>query len=66
MAQCICKKCGCSMVGYPGDDECSGCAYPILKKAREAAAKAVEDAHFERTGERKTCGELLRKDLGIE
>ena len=54
------------MGGYPGDDECSDCAFPMLARASEAAAGAVEEAHFQRTGERKTCGEILRKSLGIE
>ena len=62
---CVCKKCGQPMVGYPGDDECSDCAFPMLKQASDAAARAVEEAHYERTGERKTCGELLRKTLGM-
>jgi hypothetical protein len=62
---CVCKKCGQPMVGYPGDDECSDCAFPILKQASDAAARALEEAHYERTGERKTCGELLRKTLGM-
>jgi len=63
---CICKDCGCRMAGYPGDDQCSDCAWPWIKAAREGAAKAVEDAHFKATGERKSCGAILRKSLGIE
>jgi hypothetical protein len=54
------------MVGYPGDAECSDCAFPALKRASEAAARAVEEGHFQRTGERKTAGELLRRAIGIE
>jgi hypothetical protein len=54
------------MAGYPGDDQCSDCAWPWIKAAREGAAKAVEDAHFKATGERKSCGAILRKSLGIE
>lgn len=63
--KCICKYCGCSMTGYHGDDECYECAYPLLAKASAAARKAVEESHFERTGERKTAGELLRNALGM-
>ena len=63
---CVCKKCGCRMVGYPGDDECIDCAYPMLARASEAAARAVVEDHFRRTGERKTSGEILRGSLGIE
>lgn len=63
---CVCKKCGCRMVGYPGDDECSDCAFPMLARASEAAARAVEEGHFQRTGERKTAGELMRRAIGIE
>ena len=63
---CVCKKCECRMVGYPGDDECSDCAFPALARASEAATRAVEDRHFKQTGERKTAGELLRRAIGIE
>lgn len=63
---CVCKHCGESMVGYPGDDECSDCAWGgVLGKASEAACKAVEEEHFKRTGERKNSGELLRKAIGM-
>ena len=63
---CVCKKCECRMVGYPGDDECSDCAFPALARASEAATRAVEDRHFKQTGERKRAGELLRRAIGIE
>lgn len=61
---CVCKHCGQKMVGYAGDDECSDCAFDgVLGRAREAAAKAVEESHFQRTGEQKSCGEILRRIL---
>lgn len=64
--KCVCKHCQCEMTGYPGDDECSDCAWGgILGKASEAARKAVEEGHFKRTGERRTAGELLRGVLGM-
>jgi hypothetical protein len=64
--RCVCKHCGHVMTGYPGDDECSDCAFGgVLGRASEAAAKAVEEGHFKRTGERKTAGELLRKVIGM-
>jgi hypothetical protein len=63
--KCLCKKCGATMVGYVGDDECFECAFPILRDASKAACRAVEDMHFKKTGENKTAGELLRKALGM-
>lgn len=63
---CVCKHCGERMIGTPGDDECSDCAWGgVLGRARKSAAEAVERGHFERTGEKKTCGELFRKVIGI-
>jgi hypothetical protein len=58
-----CKKCGCQMIGYPGDDECSDCAWPMLAEARKAAVQGVSDKHFERTGERVNGNELMRRVL---
>lgn len=64
--RCVCKHCGCQMTGYPGDDECSDCANGgMFGRARKAAAKAVEEDHFKRTGEVKTCGEIFRNMLGM-
>lgn len=48
------------MLGYIGDDECSDCAFPFLREAANAGVKAVERNYFNRTGEHKTCGEILR------
>jgi len=66
----ICNKCGEDCCGFPtGDpkeDICSDCAFPALKHASEAAAEAVEINHWKRTGEFKTCGELLRREIGME
>jgi hypothetical protein len=59
---CICKQCGCEMIGYPGDDQCSDCFMGI---DREAMNRQFENEHFERTGERKTTGEILRNALGM-
>jgi len=62
MAKCICKKCGCEMVGYPGDDECSDCWMGI---DHEKMNNKFEEQYFQRTGERKTTGEILRGVLGM-
>jgi hypothetical protein len=63
---CVCKHCGCNMTGYPGDDECSDCAFGgVMGKASAAARKAVEEQHFQRTGEKKTAGEIFRSVLGM-
>ena len=63
---CVCKHCGCQMTGYPGDDECSDCAFGgILGRASEAARKAVEERHFQHTGEHKECGAIFRRMLGM-
>lgn len=54
------------MVGYEGkveDDICHECAYPVLAEASAAARKAVEESHFNRTGEHRTCGEIFRNEL---
>jgi len=60
----ICNSCGQECVGFPTgnpkEDICSDCAFPALKAASEAASRAVEEDYFERTGERKTSGEILR------
>jgi len=59
-----CSKCGEDCVGFPTgnpeEDICSDCAFPALKEASDAAAKSVEEEHFNRTGERKSCGEIFR------
>lgn len=66
LVMCVCKHCGCQMTGYPGDNECSDCANGgVFGRARKAAAEGVEKAHFERTGETKTCGEILRGVIGM-
>ncbi len=39
-----CKKCGAAMVGE--GEECSDCAFPALKRASDAAARAVETRHL--------------------
>ena len=66
----ICNKCGVNCVGFatgdPEEDICSDCAYPSIKKAREAACEGIEIDHWQRTGEFKTAGELLRKTLGMQ
>lgn len=61
----VCLKCKTPMVGYPGEDICSDCAYPVIKQAREAAAAAMEQDHFARTGNKVPAGELIRQSLGI-
>ena len=61
-----CKHCGEDMVGFYGDDECSDCAWGgILGKASKAGREAVEKLHFDRTGEKKSAGEILRKSIGM-
>lgn len=62
---CVCKTCKKEMVGYPGDDICSDCAFPSLRKASEAGLKAVEEGYFKRTGKRKKGNEILRNVLGF-
>ncbi len=64
----VCAKCGTPMTGYAEEGpeaECSDCAFGF-GPAMDRAARAVEQAHFERTGERRECGSLLREALGIE
>lgn len=65
----ICTKCGCDCVGFPSgnpeEDICMECAFPILAEAAEAGSRAMEKAHFDQTGEKKTSGEILRKIIGI-
>lgn len=59
----ICTKCGCECSGFatgnPVEDICSDCAFPALARASKAAAKAVVDDHFARTGEKKSFGEIF-------
>ncbi len=59
-----CSKCGEFCVGAETgvleEDVCMECAYPALKDASEAAARRVEENHFERTGEQASCGEIFR------
>ena len=67
----ICEKCGCNAMGFdldakPGEPSlCSDCAFPALTNAFAAARKAMEEQHFNRTGVRKTAGELCRQTLGM-
>jgi len=60
----LCNKCGEECMGFPtgdpNEDICMDCAYPGLKEASNAAAIAVEEEHFNRTGEQKSCGEIFR------
>jgi hypothetical protein len=53
-----CKKCGAAMVGE--GEECSDCAFPALKRASDAAARAVERRHLALTGQHASCGEIFR------
>ena len=63
----ICNKCGEECMGFPtgdsAEDICSDCAFPELARAAEAGRKAVEEQHFKRTGEQKSCGEIFRDML---
>jgi hypothetical protein len=49
----------------PAKCVCIDCAMPALRKAADAASRAVEKGHFERTGECKSSGEILRGILGM-
>jgi ribosomal protein L37E len=51
-----CKQCGHRMIGYPGDDICSDCAFPVSAEAEKAAWDGI--------GIEKQ--KLARKILGIE
>jgi hypothetical protein len=65
-----CTKCGEECIGFatgiPSEDICEDCAFPTLKKARESAAKAVEESYFKMHGEKKSCGEIFRGILGMK
>lgn len=65
LTQLICKTCQRPMVGYAGDEECMDCAFPMLRKAQEAAGAAMVEAHNKRTGENLTASQLARRILGI-
>lgn len=61
----ICQSCGCKSIGPPmGDNICYECANGgLFGKASKAALLAVENLHFEKTGEQKSGNEILRELL---
>lgn len=63
----VCIKCKCECIALSSENPeevlCEDCAFPALSKARKAAALAVEEEYFKRTGIRKTCGEIFRECL---
>jgi hypothetical protein len=59
------RDCVGSLMEDPAKCVCIDCAMPALRKAADAASRAVEKGHFERTGECKSSGEILRGILGM-
>jgi hypothetical protein len=69
MTPLVCAKCRRPMVGHANegpDAICSDCAFPAIAEARQAGARAVEESHFQSTGERVDAGTLLRRAIGME